>query len=151
MPLNILTEKGLTQKYLENLINIDNSTKNQIYFWVATLKDDTELVQFNIDGTENKFSIVQEQLSNNNVKSLKWISKQGSFSSYIMDIEKDDILVKDTGIYRRGKITKLSNGVFVKSWSYIFGKIIDGKEKLFIINNKGTGFYTDDVNLEVGS
>lgn len=159
MPLNIVEETGQTSKYVDRLKLIDDSTKSQIYFWVATLKDDTEICQFNEDGSENTFTDVKIHITNNNVKSLKWVSKIGSFKAYRMDISDSDELIKGTGIFRRGKITqqvkKDSQGAIIegyqKTWSYFMGKVIDGTPKYFVINNKGTGFYTDNYNKEVGS
>jgi hypothetical protein len=150
MPLEIIKELGKTKEYIQYLENIISEIRPYIYFWVVKLKDDTELIQYNKDGTETLFSVVKEQLNNNNVKSISWISRRGSLYSYTMNVSDNDILVKNTGIYRRGKVSKINN-VFYKSWCYVLGKQINGTNFYFIINEKGEGITTSDENKEVGS
>ena len=77
----------------------DNNSMESLYFhWTAGFKDGTDLMQFNEDGTENKFKLVQEKINdltifylyNKELSKIFIVDLQNGFISYgLMSLNKN--------------------------------------------------------------
>lgn len=66
---------------------------SQKFFWVAILDDDSVIMEFNPDGTENAYRDLPRQ-------KIKFFGLQGPETNYILDLKTGQILIQ------RGQITQ---------------------------------------------
>lgn len=94
--LHFIESKDLKQNYEETIKNIDN--KELDFFWVVKLRDGTEKVQFNSDGSENYGDYVND-IFQSDVKEAFFIPFRddidyfGGDTCYGVRLESEDRLI----------------------------------------------------------
>ena len=154
MPLNI-EELESNINFRENIknISIENRRKYE-YIWVAQLKNNSFIVQFNKKGEENYFSKVINQIQMNTVIALYWIPINNFRKGYKMMVSDCKELFQGKGMLRRGYIMRLKDEdtdkyYIKKKFAYFFGIKNDSEEQYFFINRKGETYVSNDFNFDI--
>lgn len=129
---------------LSNISSMSDEDKQKNSFiWLAELKDDTTICQFDGRGEEQNFGKVRTELDAENVEALYWVPVKAGMNSYGVKTADVD---GDVGLMKRGFIQVENSGMEKRrGWAYR----VKANDFYLFVDASGDTVSTHDGDLNV--
>lgn len=136
MKIQFKKDKKLRENFIKKIYFA--TLKRMDYFWIAFLKDGSNIPQIDEEGNENMFSKVYEAEGMGKLKSVFWIPTSNEVSFGIELKENQKVIV-----LRRNYI-KVIGEQRERETKYLLGYEEGEKKQIMFINDKGDSKITND-------